>query len=440
MRRSLTVRALIVSVLIVIVFSVPLGILLARQASERAMTLASSDSRALAPIVSLAGDPRVSGALTRVAQLAEPRQVSVIFPDGSLLRGNEALEADPLTDPKLLARARAGESFSQTTKGGEFLYVPVSRTNKTVAVITVFVPTGELRRNVARNWLFLALLGMGLVGLAVLVSDRLGRSVVRSVGQLDDTARALARGQLDARIEPSGPPEVAQVGAALNLLGSRIDELIMLERATVADLSHRLRTPVTALRAEAAQVQDDEARPRLERGIDELTRTIDEIIREAQRPVRSGLGVAADLGSVARSRGEFWAVLAEDQGRLFTIDVAEGVHPVAVIESDLAAVVDALLDNVFSHTPETSDFRLRVRTIADEVELVIDDSGPGVPEGFDPERGSSAAGSTGLGLDIVRKTVESCGGVLALRNRARGGTRVRATFPRVGDRHEPLVR
>jgi signal transduction histidine kinase len=440
MRRSLALRALIVSALIVVVFSVPLGVLLARQTAERAMTLASSDSRALAPIVSLAGDPRVSGALTRVAQLADPRQVSVLFPDGSLLRGAEALEADPLIDPALLARARGGESFTEVVSGGRFLFVPVSRTNKTTAVITVFVPDSELRRNVLRNWLLLGALGVGLIGLAVFVSDRLGRSMVRSVLQLDDTARALASGRLDARIEPTGPPEVVQVGTALNLLGSRIDELLMLERATVADLSHRLRTPVTALRAEAAQVRDADARPRLEHGIDELTRTIDEIIREAQRPVRSGLGVSADLAAVARNRGEFWLALAEDQGRLFTIDIAEGVHPVAVIESDLVAVVDALLDNVFSHTPDGVDFRLRVRTLAGQVELVIDDSGAGVPEGFDPIRGSSAAGSTGLGLDIVRKTVESCGGDLALRNRARGGTRVRATFPLVSERSEPLIR
>jgi signal transduction histidine kinase len=439
MRRSLTIRALIVSALIVIVFSVPLGILLARQAEERALTLANSDAQALAPIVSLAGDTRVSGQLTRVAARAGRRQVSILFPDGSVL-GNQPLGKDPFGIPKYIARALAGESFVAPVSGGKVRYESVTRTNDTIAVIRVFVPDDELRKNINRNWLTLLVLGSGLVGLAVFVSDRLGRDVVRSVKQLDDIARALANGQLEARIEPNGPPEVEQVGRALNLLAQRIDELIILERATVADLSHRLRTPVTALRAEAALVKDAEARPRLERGVEELTRTIDQIIRDAQQPVRTGLGIVADLGAVARSRAEFWGALAEDQGRLFTVDVQLGEHLVPVVESDLSAVVDALLDNVFSHTPDRTDFRLRVRSLGVEVELVVDDHGPGVPDGFDPERGESAAGSTGLGLDIVRKTVESTGGTLALRNRARGGARVRATFPRVSGLPEPVIR
>ncbi len=440
MRRSLTIRTLIVSVLIVAVFSVPLGLLIARAASNRAITLATSDARALAPIVSLAGDPRVTGALTRVASDALPRQVNLLFPDGSVLAMASALETDPLADLQLLQRAQAGETFIVDVAGGVARFEPVVRSNDTIVVVRVFVPNAELHRNVPRSIGLLVLLGAALVGLAVWVSDRLGRSIVRSVKALDDTARALAGGQLDTRIEPSGPPEVVQVGSALNLLGSRIDELILLERATVADLSHRLRTPVTALRAETALIRDADAKPRIERGIEELTRTIDQIIRDAHRPVRSGLGIVSDLGAVARSRAEFWGVLAEDQGRLFVVDVQPGEHLVAVEQSDLAAVVDALLDNVFSHTPEKCDMRIRVREVGEVVELVVDDHGPGIANPDIAERGASSHGSTGLGLDIVRKTVESAGGSVALRNRARGGARVRATLPLLASRPDGVIR
>jgi signal transduction histidine kinase len=280
-RRSLTIRALIISVLIVLVFSIPLGLLIARAARNRAITLATSDARALSPIVSLAGDPRVTGALTRVASDALPRQVNLLFPDGSVLALASALETDPLADPALLRRAQRGETFVVDVAGGVARFEPVVRSNDTIVVVRVFVPDEELHRNVARSVGLLVLLGAGLVAMAVAVSDRLGRNMVRSVKALDDTARALAGGRLDTRIEPSGPPEVVQVGSALNLLGTRIDELIMLERATVADLSHRLRTPVTALRADAALIRDADAKPRIERDIEELTRTIDQIIRDA---------------------------------------------------------------------------------------------------------------------------------------------------------------
>ncbi len=434
MRKSLALRALIVSTLIVLVFSIPLALLIRGQARTRALTFGRSDARSLAPILSLAGDPRVTGAVVSVAERARPREVSVVFPDGSVLGANQVIDKDPLADPASLERARQGQVFEQKVAGGTVVYEPVLRTNASTAVVRVLVPDSQLRRGVWRAWLILALLGASLIGAAVVVSDRIARTVVRSVGSLEGAAQGLERGDLSVRVEPSGPTEVRAVGAALNRMAVRIEELILLERATVADLSHRLRTPVTALRAEVAGVDDGDVKRRLDRALEELTRAIDQIIRDAQRPVRAGFGIVSDLGAVARQRGAFWAVLAEEQHRVFIIDVQHGPHPVAVVESDLAAVVEVLIDNVFSHTAEGVEFRLRVRTLGDEVELVVDDQGDGLPDGPSGPTGvgSTGIGSTGLGLDIVRRTVESAGGTVALHDRAERGARVRATFPRVG--------
>ena len=60
--------------------------------------------------------------------------------------------------------------------------------------------------------------------------------------------------------------------------------------------------------------------------------------------------------------------------------------------------------------------------------LVMDDAGPGFPDGIVPERGRSGAGSTGLGLDIVRRTAEAAGGELRLGSSDAGGARVVAEF------------
>ena len=70
------------------------------------------------------------------------------------------------------------------------------------------------------------------------------------------TAERLGRGDLDARVEPGGPDEVREVGAALNRLAARISELLAREREEVADLSHRLRTPVTALRLDVESLPE----------------------------------------------------------------------------------------------------------------------------------------------------------------------------------------
>ena len=106
-------------------------------------------------------------------------------------------------------------------------------------------------------------------------------------------------------------------------------ELLAHEREAVADLSHRLRTPVTALRL------DVESLPRRARAgtgstadVDELTRQIDALIREARRPVREGVEARCDARAVVAERVEFWAALAEDQGRAVALTLPAGPSPV----------------------------------------------------------------------------------------------------------------
>jgi signal transduction histidine kinase len=431
MRRSLALRALLISLLIVVVFSVPLMLGISRQARTRALTLGRSDARALGPIVSVSGDPRVPGAIANVASRATPRQVSVVFPDGSVLGSGAVIYEDRLVDPASFERAQRGESFENRVRDGVVIYEPVPRSNGTTAVVRVLVPDSQLRRGVARSWALVALLGSALVALAVFVSDRIGRSVVRSVGSVSDVALTLARGDLTARAEPDGPPEVREVGQSLNALADRIDELIGSERAAAADLSHRLRTPVTALRAEVGLLSTGEQRARIEASIDELSRTIDSIIRDAQQPVRAGIGIVSDLGQVVRARTLFWSVLAEDQHRRLLVSVPEEPLLTSVAERDLAAAVDAIIDNVFSHTEEGTAFRVEVTSGGDVIDLVVDDDGEGFPTGFGLARGSSSKGSTGIGLDMVRRVAEGAGGQLSVLTRSGRGGRVRLELPRV---------
>ena len=105
MRRSLVLRSLFVSVLIVLVFVVPLAILISRVADERAVTLGRSDALALSPILSIAGDPRVTGAIVSVSQRARPRDVSVVFPDGRETRLSPRWRWDALSYHARLAKA-----------------------------------------------------------------------------------------------------------------------------------------------------------------------------------------------------------------------------------------------------------------------------------------------------------------------------------------------
>ena len=106
-------------------------------------------------------------------------------------------------------------------------------------------------------------------------------------------------------------------------------------------------------------------------------------------------------------------------------DLAAGPLPVAVGRGDLRRCVDALLGNVFAHTPEGTRVRGAARPAAGGgARLLVADAGPGRQPGPRPRRGVSGGGSTGLGLDIARRTAEEAGGGLALGRSPGGGLAV----------------
>jgi len=94
---------------------------------------------------------------------------------------------------------------------------------------------------------------------------------------------------------------------------------------------------------------------------------------------------------------------------------------------ELTAAVDALLTNVFQHTPEGTAFAVAVEAGTNGHRLVVEDEGPGI-EATQAGRGTSGAGSTGLGLDIARQAATAGGGDLQVGVGARGGARVTLRF------------
>lgn len=422
MRRRLVLVAVATTSMVVIAFLVPLALLVRTLAAERALGSAEVAAQSLAPALALEDDPEVLEDYVEGAQSRVEGTLTVFLPDGSTLGVRTPVDDHVTT-------ARGGEAFTATEPDGREVYVPVVLSGGTdVAVVRAFVPTEVVRRGVGTAWTGLAALGVALVAVSAVVADRLGRSTVASVRQLEAVANRLAAGDLAARVEADDPEEVARVADALNLLAARIVELLAEEREAAADLSHRLRTPLTSLQLDADALPDSEASRRVREDVDDLHRAVDRVIRDARRPVREGVGAHVDLVSVVHERATFWAVLADEQGRTWDLDVAVDEAPVPLLADDAAAAVDALLGNVFAHTGDQDAFRVQLRpATGGDVELVVEDAGPGIPPEA-RERGVSGTASTGLGLDIVRRIAALTGGDLAIDRSDLGGARVRVRF------------
>jgi signal transduction histidine kinase len=267
---------------------------------------------------------------------------------------------------------------------------------------------------------------------SVAVADRLGTRLVRPAVGLAVAARDLGDGDLGVRVPEDGPPELRSAAAAFNSMADQVTQLLTNERELAADMSHRLRTPLTVLRLNAASLGDGPAAEQTRAAVDQLEHEVDQIIRTArsQRSVAPG-GVNAagcDMAEVVRERMAFWSALAEDQGRRVRTAGVDRPVRVPVGRPELAAALDAMLGNVFRHTPEGTAFSVDVHSGEDAVILLVSDAGPGIADPAAALRrghGDGGPGSTGLGLDIVRRVAETTGGDVALGHSVLGGTEVR---------------
>jgi len=409
MRRQITLLVAATTSIVLLAFLLPAAGLVARVAEARALDAARAQVQFLSPTVGLAGRDEVAAALLGTTTELD---VAVLWTDGEWLgRHRDGGPAEPTATAAVIEE-----------DGARRVVQPVQRTDGT-AVVEVFIPAAQVRDGVTGTWLVLAALGAVLLGLSLLVADGLARSLTRPVTDLARTARRLSAGDLGARTTPAGPPEVRDVGAAVDQLAGRIGELLTAEREAAADLAHRLRTPLTALQLDAEALPLGH-RERVLDGVDAVSRAVDEVIREGRRPVREGLAASSDAIAVGRDRAHFWSALAADEGRPLTVELPQPDQPlpVRVPADDLTAAVDALLGNVFAHTPDGTPLTLAVEPRDGGGAVVsVRDQGPGMPTSA-VERGASGRGSTGLGLDIARRTAEASGGALRLSSSAAGTT------------------
>ncbi len=419
MRRRISLLVAATTSAVVLAFVIPLLLLVRSVASDRALSVGDDEARSAGIVVSrLSGTPGLADAVEEV-DLRSAATTSVITPDGEVL-GSPA--PDIVTDGDL-ARGRDGQAFTDLHDGAGEIVVPVVTDQGPFVVVTV-VPESMMTAGVGRAWLSISLLGVALLGAAVVVADRIGRRTSRPVTRLADVAERLGEGDLGARADPEGPPETVELADTMNRMAARIEELLVAERSAVGDLSHRLRTPVTALRLDAESLPDPALAARLGSHIEQLQASIDALVREARRPLGDTLQAGCDARAVVSGRAAYWSALAEDQGREVELDLPREAVGCAVNAADLVDVVDVLVDNVFAHTPAEVGFRISLVEQPDTLTLEVSDPGPALPD--DPQR----VGSTGLGLDIVRRSAAQAGGHLTW-TQDDSGTHARVVLPRL---------
>jgi signal transduction histidine kinase len=413
-----------VTAMVALAFLIPLGLVVEQLARERALADAERQTAVVVAVLMSTTDPnQVDQAIVATGGPAVGR-VAVHGLDGGSV-GTRHARAEDVANASSQLKAVVAD-----VPGGLSYLEPVDIGQSKIAVVEVYIPNSELTRGVSGAWYALTAVALGLVIASVFVGDRLAAKVVGSARGLAAAASALGNGNLEVRVKPSGPRELAEAGLAFNAMAERVVALLASERELVADLSHRLRTPLTALRLDAETLDDDRSGQRIRHAISNLEIEVDELIRAARKP-----GLAAepadpneggcDASEVVRERLKFWSAVAGDQGRRWEAIGIDASAPVAVPRAELAAALDALLGNVFRYTPQGAPLEVAVSRRDGYVAIRVEDGGPGIA---DPDRalrrGETNHGSTGLGLDIVKRVAHSANGAVNIARGRLGGASV----------------
>ncbi|MGW3284020.1 ATP-binding protein [Streptomyces sp. NPDC001002] len=328
---------------------------------------------------------------------------------------------------------------------------PARRDGRTVGAVRITYPTSDLTRRLWQIWGFRAFLAVGVLAVAAGLGALVARRLTRPLRQLNDMASKFSDGDLTARSPVTGPHETQTLARTLNQGAERLDTLIASQRIFVADASHQLRTPLTALRLSLDNIADgtdDEfVREDVEQATAEvvrMSRLVNGLLVLARAEAKVTAAEPLPLTDIVRERLSVWRPAADERGVTIALKgFADGRPSALASPGHLEQVLDNVLSNALEVSPDGATITVSAQSRGDEVELSVTDEGPGMSDAdksraFDRFwRGQGLTGRTGsgLGLAVVRQLVTDDGGTVTLRDAPGTGLSVVITLrasPRSG--------
>ena len=337
------------------------------------------------------------------------------------------------------------ESMVRITDRGEVVVsvaLPIQRFRAVRGSLLLSTQGGDIDQAVEAERLQIVKLFLILLGVMVVLSILLAGTIAGPVKRLAESADRV-RHRIRSRVEipdfSSRRDEIGHLSRSLrdmtNALYSRIEAI----ESFAADVSHELKNPLTSLRSAVETMplaKTPESQKRLLAVIEHDVRRLDRLISdisdasrldaELQRQDTSPVDLTKMLNTVVSVRNE----VRKGKDHVGVTLTFEGGGPLAFIvpghDSRLGQVVDNLIENACSFSPPGSTVRVVCRRLRGEVEIVVDDDGPGInPEAFDkiferfytdrPHQGFGQ--NSGLGLSISKQIIDAHGGRLWAENR-----------------------
>ncbi|MFF7377439.1 sensor histidine kinase [Streptomyces massasporeus] len=439
------VRSYVLLVAVAIaLFTVPVAFTLTDQLRDdtRSAVMREADAMAL-----LLGDGRAAS-----CQALE--EMAKAYDDEIQVTRTASCPADLPRPEADAALTRALKEGGPTTDwGSSFIWGPelvitvparAAGTDRIVGAVRIVYSTDEMTGRLWQIWGFRAVLAVLVLGVAALLGVAVARRLTRPLRQLNDMASKFSDGDLTARSPVTGPPETQTLARTLNQGAERLDTLIAAQRIFVADASHQLRTPLTALRLSLDNIADgtdDEfVREDVEQATAEvvrMSRLVSGLLVLARAEAKVTAAEPLPLMDIVRERLAVWRPAADERGVAIALRGSiDGRPSVLASPGHLDQMLDNVLSNALEVSPDGGTISVRVEPRGDVVGVSVLDEGPGMSDteksrAFDRfwrGQGLTGKSGSGLGLAVVRQLATDDGGTVTLTDAPGGGLCVTITL------------
>ncbi len=450
MARRIVLAVLALVAVLLGVVAVPLGLITTSQDRRDFRDETVVSARTVANVAEERLDDHRNGpALDRLVSTLGNSQYRVAVYDAAGNRVAASAAAPPLP-AALLEHARAlGRETVYEPDDWFIVTVPVRRDSGPGNVGTVVLarPTSAVDREAGVLWAVIAIVAAAGIVAAALIAFALARWVSKPLSELETAAQALGDGELSARSPAErGPAEIRRLAANFNLMAARLEALVRGHQATMADVSHQLRTPLAALRLRLELLAEDSDEPAAtelagaQEEIARLSRMVNGLLAIARAENTDTPQISLPVDQVIRTRVAAWRPAADERAVTLTAELAPSRARLA--EGHLEQILDNLIANALDALPAGGTITIRAAPADSVIRIVVADDGPGMSRQQQQVAfrrfATSNGGGTGLGLAIVDRLTVASGGAASLSDTAGGGLTVTIELPRA--RNERLLR
>lgn len=357
--------------------------------------------------------------------------------------GSDPLEIIKMSfDPVLSGKSRI-EQFASFSGQSEFLAMtPIFRDGEVIGIVALRSATGEMDALIKlERERVLQLLLIGTI-VSIALSLVLASTISNPLSDLA-TAAELGRDKNSNRISPgriripdlsARPDEIGRLSSALRGMVAALYERIETNEQFAADVAHEIKNPLASLRSAVGTLRvakRDDQREKLLDVIDHDVRRLDRLVSDISNASRLDSELVKetqeefDLMRLVENLTSYLGTDAENKGVDFITDLPEAPVLIHGLEARLAQVFVNLITNAISFCEEGDAIRVWIRTRENRVLVVVEDTGPGIPEGalgkvfnrFYSERPANDFGNnSGLGLAISKQIVEAHDGAIWAEN------------------------